>query len=44
MKRNNPAVVVMEVDYFQTDIVEKVQSQIDTLKEKAQRVASQLPM
>ena len=40
----NPDFVVMEVDYFQTDIVDKVQSQIDTLTEKALKIANHLPM
>ena len=37
--KNSPAVLVMEVDYFQTNIEEKITAQLETLTEKIQKQA-----
>lgn len=39
-----PSVVIMEDDYFQTDAHTKFKSQLETLKERMERVAKVLPM
>ena len=43
-ENNMPSVVIMENDYFQTDEKTKFQSQLETLKQRMERVAKTLPM
>jgi hypothetical protein len=39
-----PSVVVINDDYFQTDVEEKALAQIQTLSDKTQKIAQNLPM